>query len=145
MNFVNRNNMKRGLLAAAVAGVCLSVHGQSPAKTVDVFKPTLDSLKVQSSTSSEAFFDSAYTLTEVSNQVPSEVDTLTTYDLIDNVRYFDLETGLEVAKDNLVAGVNYKQVLYSDAVAKALQLSLKDDVRILGQGSDTRYYNFIIN
>ncbi|MBE7712735.1 MAG: hypothetical protein E7Z87_03230 [Cyanobacteria bacterium SIG26] len=138
-----KNNIKRGVLAAVMASACLSTSDDVSAKNIDLTPPTLDSINLQDLNIVGEMQRSAYTLTTLSGTTNKANDTIQSYDLVNATRYFDLNTGLEVAKENLVAGAIYKQISYNEIAEKTLQLTLKDEVRFLGSGADTRYYNFI--
>ena len=70
----------------------------------------------------EIYPESGYTLTPTDKK---GTNTITRYEIVETTKYYDPNTGLEVAEDERVEGVQYKEIVVKQAVEKYYTVSLK--------------------
>ena len=118
----------RGVQTAALT-LALSFFIAAPAMA-QAPVPTLDNLHNQGVTmpdSSEVYPESAYTLTEIENADPENLpqNAITLYDKTEVIKYYDPQTGQEVAADDRQEGVEYKEVTTIQTTPKYYTVELK--------------------
>ena len=135
--------VKSGVLASLLFSV-LFISGPVFA---DAPIPTLDSLKGQEIPDSDPvqyYPESAYTLTEIKDADPENLplNAVTLYDKTEVVKYYDPQTGQEVAAGDRLPDVQYKEVTTIETTPKYYLVNLKDSVKNVGEGGATKYFEW---
>ena len=114
--------------------------------------PTLDRLNQEGATipdtdPAQVYPESAYTLTEIKDADPENLpqNAITLYDKTEVIKYYDPQTGLEVAADDRLTDVQYKEVTTIQTTPKYYLVNLKDSVTNIGQGDTTKYFEWTQN
>ena len=112
--------------------------------------PTLDKLHSEGTTmpdSSEVYPESAYTLTEIKDADPENLpqNAITLYDKTEVIKYYDPQTGQEVAANDRLPDVQYKEVTTIQTTPKYYLVNLKDSVTNIGEGDATKYFEWSQN
>ena len=114
--------------------------------------PTLDRLNQEGATipdtePPQVYPESAYTLTEIENADPENLpqNAITLYDKTEVTKYYDPQTGQEVAADDRLLDVQYKEVTTIQTTPKYYLVNLKDSVTNIGQGDTTKYFEWSQN
>ena len=114
--------------------------------------PTLDRLNQEGATipdtdPPQVYPESAYTLTEIENADPENLpqNAITLYDKTEVIKYYDPQTGLEVAVDDRLPDVQYKKVTTIQTTPKYYLVNLKDSVTNIGEGDTTKYFEWSQN
>ena len=94
--------------------------------------PTLDKLNQEDATipdtdPEQVYPESAYTLTEIKDADPENLpqNAITLYDKTEVIKYYDPQTGQEIAADDRQEGVEYKEVTTIQTTPKYYTVSLK--------------------
>ena len=114
--------------------------------------PTLDRLNQEGTTipdtnPPQVYPESAYTLTEIENADPENLpqNAITLYDKTEVIKYYDPQTGLEIAADDRLPDVQYKEVTTIETTPKYYLVNLKDSVTNIGEGDVTKYFEWSQN
>ena len=86
--------------------------------------------------------ESAYTLTEIENADPENLpqNAITLYDKTEVIKYYDPQTGQEVAAGDRLPDVQYKEITTIQTTPKYYTVNLKDSVTNIGSGDTTVKY-----
>ena len=114
--------------------------------------PTLDKLNQEDATipdtdPEQVYPESAYTLTEIKDADPENLpqNAITLYDKTEVIKYYDPQTGQEVAVDDRLPDVQYKEVTTIQTTPKYYTVNLKDSITNIGEGDSTKYFEWSQN
>ena len=126
-----RMTLFRGLQTATLT-LAMSFFITSPAIAQQVPVPTLDKLNkdgvtIPDSDPEQVYPESAYKLTPIENADPENLpqNAITLYDKTEVIKYYDPQTGQEVAADDRLPDVQYKEITTIQTTPKYYTVELK--------------------
>ena len=147
----HKNKFVKSLCIAAFLSIlCLPQINSKAMAQAPV--PTLDRLNQEGATipdtdPPQVYPESVYTLTEIENADPENLpqNAITLYDKTEVIKYYDPQTGQEVAADDRLPDIQYKEVTTIETTPKYYLVNLKDSVTNIGEGDTTKYFEWSQN